>query len=430
MSANAMLERLAQAAGAGSVVDGSTTPFRFAGVPPRAVIAPHSVERAAAVLELCSVEGWATLCAGGGTWLAAARRPRGIAVVLMTRRLVGETLHVPADLTASVAAGTPLRALPSTLRAAGQYWPVDAPADRDATTGGVAAMASAGPDRFSAGTPRDHVLGLELITGDGRVLRFGGRVVKNVAGYDMVRLMIGSSGTLGLITRLELRLRPVPEREVTAVWGAAEPDALVEIAARAIDTWPAAVELISPPVAHAALGALHWALLVRCAGNTEFVSDARTRLESLWPDRGRILDHAEATNAWARLRTAETETSVLIRLAGMPASLGATLRAALDITGDDAGRWRLACHAGNGIVRVWRSDDIDADRAQRLALAIENVRAETSESRIRVRVPVVPETMPVGFAPVVIAGAEHRLTNGIRRVFDPAGILSPEDGSV
>ena len=422
-----MRARLAQAAGADAVRDGEASGFRFAdGVAPKVVVAPATAEHAAGVLAACSAEGWRTVCAGGGTWLHAGRRD-AVDVVLTTERLARAVAHSPVDLTASVAAGTPLHALQSACATHRQHWPVDPPAGRTATAGAVAAMASAGPARFSSGTPRDHVLGLELVTGDGRVLRLGGRVVKNVAGYDLVRLAVGSAGRLGLITRLELRLRSLPEDAVTAVYSAPEPDPLIELATRAGDAWPDAIELVSPPVAHAALDTLHWTLLVRCAGNRAFVSEANARLDALLPGRCRILTAAEAESVWTRLRAAEVETSVLIRLAGLPAALRTSLAVALEITGDDAGRWRVACHAGDGIVRTWRSDPIDGDRAARLALAIDRARETWSASRIRVTMPVVPATMPRHFEPAPMDATTRRLTRAIAAVFDPAGILGPPD---
>jgi len=425
MNADALRARLAQAAGAGAVRTGEASGLRFAhGAAPHAVVAPEKAEHAAGVLAACSAEGWRTLCAGAGTWLPAGR-PGAVDVVLTTERLTGPIGHSPVDLTASVPAGTPLHILQSACAAHRQHWPVDPPADHSTTAGAVAAMASAGPARFAAGTPRDHVLGLELVTGDGRVLRLGGRVVKNVAGYDLVRLVVGSAGRLGLITRLELRLRSLPEDAVTAVCVATEPDPLIELAARARDAWPDAIELVSPPVAHAVLDALHWTLLIRCAGNRAFVAEARTRLAALQPGRCRILAAAEADSVWSRLRAAEIETSALVRLAGPPAALATSLAAALEITGDDAGRWRLACHAGDGIVRVWRSDPIDVDRAARLARAIESARAKCSAARIRVTMPVVPPSMSRDFEPVPMSEAARRLTRAVQNVFDPAGILDP-----
>ncbi len=422
MSHAVLLSALRECAGQIAVHSGESPGYRFAdGHAPRAVVDPATTEEAAAVLALCSAERWRTAFAGGGTWLHA--RPRGpVDVLVTTRRLGPDVAHAPADLTASVAAGTPLDVLQATCRRQRQHWPVDAPGAAEATAGAVVANGSAGPTRFAAGTPRDHVLGLELVTGDGRVLALGGRVVKNVAGYDLVRLVVGSAGQLGLITRLELRLRPVPAHEVTAVYVGPEPEPLIELALQATEAWPAAIELVSPTVAHAALDTLHWALLVRCAGNRTFVEEARARLERLRPDRVELPGRDAATAAWSRLRDAETETTALVRVAGLSASLRATLAAAHEIIADDAGRWRLACHAGDGIVRAWRSDAVDADRGRRLAEAIDNMRAR--DDTLHVSMPVTPPGMPAGFAAAPQPPVALRLSAALRSAFDPAGILA------
>jgi FAD/FMN-containing dehydrogenase len=272
------------------------------------------------------------------------------------------------------------------------------------------------------GSPRDHVLGLELVTGDGRSLVLGGRVVKNVAGYDLVRLVVGSRGTLGLVTRAHLRLRALPETDVTAMWFAPQPAPLLETAARAEHAWPTAIELLSPAVAHAAAGKVHWMLMVRCAGNTDFVNDATLRLLGLTPDR--VLAGDDAAAAWLALDRFEQRPAVAVRIGGPPASLAFLLDAAHELIRADAGRWRIAAHAANGIVRLWRPDPVDHDRAARLASAIDAARRILLESEGVIDLVEGEGLMPAGFDARVVSETERRLIDGIRRAFDPAGILS------
>jgi FAD/FMN-containing dehydrogenase len=331
--------------------------------------------------------------------------------------------YEPADLTVAVAAGTPLTALRAALHPHRQRWPVEAPASEAATVGGSIAAGRAGPTRLVDGTPRDHVLGVDIVTGDGRALTFGGRVVKNVAGYDLVRLVTGSRGTLGLITRAHLRLRAIPEAEVSAVWLAAHPAGLLEKARVAQNAWLSAMELLSPQVSHAVLGEVRWALLVRASGNIQFASEAARRLMALAPDRI-TAPSADADPAWAALDQAERDRLVAIQVAGPPAALDSMLDAAHEITSPDAGRWRIASHAGNGMVRMWRSEPIDADRADRLSRAIETGRRALHELRAVIDLTDGAETMPAPFVPRVLGEGERRLVDGIRRVFDPAAILS------
>jgi glycolate oxidase FAD binding subunit len=383
------------------------------------LVLPRTSEEVAEVLRTCSRERWATGFTGGETPEA---RPRA-RVVISAAGFRGVLEYEPADLTIAVASGTVLSDLRTELRRNRQRWPVDAPSSDDAPLGGAIASGRAGPARFGDGRPRDHVLGVEVVTGDGRILTFGGRVVKIVAGYDITRLLTGSRGTLGFITRAHLRLRAVPESDVTAVWFAAHPIALLERAQAVQTAWPAALELLSPPVSHAVTGEVRWALLVRVHGNTDFVSEASRRLSAQSPDR-LTEPTAERDGAWLALDRSERDRAFALQVAGLPANLDSLLDIAHEITDPDAGRWRIAAHAGNGIVRIWRQDRIDEDRAVRLARAIASGRRALIEQKGVIDVTDGEEMMPASFEPRTVGEVERRLIAGVRRVFDPAGILS------
>src|SRR5690606_21107007 len=241
-----MIERLRGIVGDAGVRTGEAA-ARWAvhGAIPAAVVVPGSVEEAAAVLALASAEGWRIEPAGAGTWLGWGRPPERVDVALSAERLAAVEVYEPADLTAVVGAGATLRGLDDTFGRHGQWLPLDPPGGGAGTIGAAVSLAEAGPLRLAHGTPRDHVLGLTLVTGDGRVLELGGRVVKNVAGFDLIKLATGARGTLGLICRVAVRLRPLPERDATLVLTAAGPDAALDVAAAIRDARvePAALEL-------------------------------------------------------------------------------------------------------------------------------------------------------------------------------------------
>src|SRR5690606_26707295 len=198
-----MLDALRRAAGHDAVEAPAPGAWSVHGAAPQAVVSPPDADGVAAVLELCSAEGWTVEPAGAGTWLDHGRAPaRSADIVLSTRRLRGRIDSEPADLVVGTDAGVPLERLQQRLASDGQELALDPPYAGDATIGATIATAAAGPLRAGYGTARDHVLGLEVVTGDGRRIHFGGRVVKNVAGYDGVRLLTGSRGTLGIITGL------------------------------------------------------------------------------------------------------------------------------------------------------------------------------------------------------------------------------------
>src|SRR5262249_49127967 len=137
--------------------------------------------------------------------------------------------YEPADLTAVAEAGMRLSDFYATTSLNGQWLPIDPPGV-GSTLGGIVAMNSFGPLRASYGTPRDYVIGLKVITADGTLVKTGGRVVKNVAGYDLNKLFIGSFGTLGIIVETAFKLRPVPEEESTCLITCSSAEPLATIA--------------------------------------------------------------------------------------------------------------------------------------------------------------------------------------------------------
>ncbi len=428
-----MIQRLRQLLGVDAVTEGEFSPFRVHGRTPIAVVSPWSVEQASALLRACSENGWAVELAGGGTWLDWGRPPHRVDVVLSAERLAGVTDYEPADLTISAAAGTPLAELAETVTVDRQMLGLDPPARPGATLGAAIALASAGPLRLSLGTPRDQVLGLELVTGDGRIVRLGGRVVKNVAGYDLVRLVVGSRGTLGLITAAHVRLRPAPETGVTALFAAGDPVQLGALAGRAAHTWPAAMELLAPATAAALGRPRQWALAVRCRGNEGFVKEARRRLQALSPAPPELLDEATASRFWEGLANLEARALIAVRMASLPSHLErlvAMASAAVTPNGDthDAhGRdaWHIAAHAGNGIVRVWRTEPLTYDATARLTATIDQARHELATHGGTVTTPMPPPAADPGFDPFGEPGPIVDLMRGLKNVFDPAGILSP-----
>ena len=175
---------------------------------------PESVAEAAALLR--DSEG-PLLFRGAGTKQAWAGRPAEPALVVETGRLAGVLAHNPADMTVAVGAGMPLRDLQALLGEQGQWLALDPGTESaGATVGGLLATGDSGPRRLRYGAMRDLVIGVTLVLSDGTVAHGGGTVIKNVAGYDLPKLLYGSLGTLGLVAEVVLRLHPRPEASATA----------------------------------------------------------------------------------------------------------------------------------------------------------------------------------------------------------------------
>jgi glycolate dehydrogenase FAD-binding subunit len=179
------------------------------GVPARLVARPASVEEAGQVLAAAAADGLAVAFAGGGSKLGLGNPPERVDLVVATERLDRVLEHAAGDLVVRAQAGVRLADLQAVLAPAGQWLALDPP-EPGATLGGVVAANAAGPRRLRYGTVRDLIIGITVVLADGTVARAGGKVVKNVAGYDLAKLFCGSLGTLGLIAEVIFRLHPRP----------------------------------------------------------------------------------------------------------------------------------------------------------------------------------------------------------------------------
>jgi glycolate oxidase FAD binding subunit len=173
---------------------------------------PADQEEVAAVVAECYEQRFPLYPIGGGTSLDFGLPAKGEGVGLSLAKL-NRVLDYPArDMTITVEAGITMQALANVLAAERQRLPVDVPQADKATIGGVIATNWNGPRRYGEGTIRDYVIGISAVDGRGQPFKGGGRVVKNVAGYDFCKLLTGSLGTLGVITQVTLRLKPIPEQ--------------------------------------------------------------------------------------------------------------------------------------------------------------------------------------------------------------------------
>ena len=185
------------------------------GVQPQAVISPATPQEVAQVLHFCESGGLAVVARGGGTRLSLGNLPQKADFILSTARLNRVVEHAWDDMSATVQAGCTIADLQRVLKQHGQRLAADPIQPEKATVGGVLATAESGTLRIRYGAMRDLVLGMEVALADGSLIRAGGKVVKNVAGYDLCKLAIGSLGTLGIITGATFRLHPLPAATTT-----------------------------------------------------------------------------------------------------------------------------------------------------------------------------------------------------------------------
>ena len=219
----------------------------IAGVPARYVAEPASTREAADVLRVAAERGLAVVVRGCGTRQDWAAPPERLDLILDTRRLTGIVEHAAGDLVAVVRAGTPVEALCEALAPAGQQLALDVPLAGTSIGGSVAVNAS-GPRRMLYGTVRDLLIGVTVVRADGVIARAGGKVVKNVAGYDLGKLVTGSYGTLALVTECALRLHPLPAATAYVSRRVATPEEAGQLlaAVRGGQVVPSAVEVDAP----------------------------------------------------------------------------------------------------------------------------------------------------------------------------------------
>ncbi|MBV8083387.1 MAG: FAD-binding oxidoreductase [Chloroflexi bacterium] len=187
------------------------------GLTPAVAAYPSSVAEVSALVREAAAEGWTVLPRGGGTQLELGARPRAFDVALCLTDLNRVVEYEPADLVVTVEAGMRSGELQRILGEHGQFLALDPPLAHQATIGGILAANASGPLRLRYGTARDLLLGVKVVNADGAVTKSGGRVVKNVTGYDMGKLYTGSLGTLGIIVEASFKLAPLPQREATVL---------------------------------------------------------------------------------------------------------------------------------------------------------------------------------------------------------------------
>jgi glycolate oxidase FAD binding subunit len=346
---------------------------------------------------------------GRGTWLDAGR-PVVATQQVSLEGLSGIVDYTPGDLTLTARAGTTLGEIVAATAAEGQ-WLALAPWGGDlGSLGATVATATAGPMSGALGTPRDVVIGLEAVTGSGDVVRGGGRVVKNVAGFDLTRLMVGAWGTLGILTEISVRLRGLPEREATVAVPvpnaqSAVTDFVTRLRSAAIT--PLALEMLSATLAaQMGLGDIS-VLVARLAGNADAVAAQYAALGTL----GDVSEIDRST--WDALRTADQTNATIVRFSGPVARFAETWASAGRLAKAGEGHAHASVLRSSVRVVLPHNEGGPADGA------LELLRAGSRETRIFER---LPARLWTSLAPSAV---NDRLSRGVRAAFDPHRLLNP-----
>jgi glycolate oxidase FAD binding subunit len=394
------------------------------------VVRPTTAADLTGLVRHAAADGTALFPLGGRSHLHIGQPPsrHGLGVDLTAFNAI---IDYPArDMTITVQAGMPLAELARILATERQRLPVDVPCPDRATVGGALAVNASGPRRFGFGTFRDYVLGLSAVNNLGEETKSGGRVVKNVAGYDIHKLHIGALGTLGIITQVTFKLRPLLEASVLVTLGCAAEDLteLLDLINRTRSR-PICVDVVNAAAAAdvAGLGPLalpsaDWVILVGYE-DSEATVDWQVgqllrelpaeRVHGLEVRAGKVADPL-----WRSLTDFTTTPSLLSFKAGLlPAQVGAFCKQASVLPGV-----HLHAHAGSGIVYGHLGGPLTLAAVPDMLKEVRRAAETGRGSLILTRCPTVwKKTLPVWGPP----RSDAALARRIKEQFDPQGIFNP-----
>lgn len=384
------------------------------GVSPQLVVAPGSAEELAQVLRYASAAGLRVAPRGGGTKLGWGTPPTGLDLLLSLGRLDQVLEHAWGDMTATAQAGCPVERLQATLAQHGQRLALDPLWPAHATVGGILATNDSGALRVRYGALRDLIIGITVALPDGTLARSGGKVVKNVAGYDLPKLMTGALGTLGVIVEATFRLHPLPAATQTVRIGCPSLLAANRLVLQVLDSTlvPTGVALVAGTAATPYVD-------LRFEGIPAAIEAQLVQLARISPDLAATpVDEA----GWQQRETLwdAADAALIARVSVLPAEIAA-LGAALErLRGPLRLDWRLIVQAvGTGLLRL------DGPNEQVLLAALDLVRQELA---------TLGGSLVVLHAPALIRpridvwgppGDALPLQRRVKTLFDPGATLNP-----
>jgi len=378
---------------------------------------PADVDEACDMVRRAYLDGASLLLQGNGSQLDFGNSWSRSCIPLQTSRLSGDIEYDPANQVVTVESGMPFESLQDLLDENAQWLPLRPPRAVRHTIGGLAALGACGPERFRYGAPRDLLLGLKFISGEGRLIAAGGRVVKNVAGYDMTRLLAGSAGTLGLLTQLTFRVLSLPEQCVAV----AATGSLDQCAAAAADLMqskldPALVAATRnrPDAGESAAG---WRFAAGFEGFEETVAfqteNCRRLCEAAGLRSPELIEYAPRTGMFRQTFETLWQARFLVRVDLPPDRVAAMLTGPLDAVGE------ADLLADFGCGRIWASaPDLDDARWTAICLAARNAEGHA----VAVRATDSFRREHDVFGP---PREDWQLMHRIKEALDPRGVFAP-----
>lgn len=399
------------------------------GLRPQITARPRNVEDVAVVMAYAHDEGLRVVPVGGGTALHLGNRPKGVDVLLSLKRLRENFEHSPDDLVATLPAGMTVGGANGNLEKSGQGLPLDPPKIEDATIGGTLAANSIGPRIQWFGMPRGWVLGMTVVLADGSITKAGGKVVKNVTGYDLARAYVGCLGTLGVIVDATLRLQPLPQTLVTMVLNFPTLDGVIRTSEGILEGGldPLAVSALdSSAVASLAIDD-HAALLVEFGGPEHAVARQVGEARRMAEERGAIgvVMHRgdSGRDLWRGVADLPCNAWVTVLRTTLPlASVGAFLDAIPEAYTVAGLRGSLLAHLGRGVVYAGTTASLRGDQLASLFAEFSGVASSMGGHAIVEKTrPELKEGLDVwGLRPDAFGVMER-----LKAEFDDRGVLNP-----
>ncbi len=415
--------------------------FAIDGQVPSSVVFPEDISQVQAILALAAEKKASVIPRGGGTKIGIGQSPQSFQAVLNLSRL-DQIIDLDLEnLTITAAAGAKLARVQESLAQHGYFIPLDPPLPQ-ATIGGILATNDSGPKRLLYGSARDITLGMKVVLPGGKIIKAGGKTVKNVSGYDLTKLFIGSLGTLGVIGEATMRLFPLPEKEIILLLNYPEISAPFSLAMELMHSalLPSAIILLNKeaqialPFAH--LTPTDYCLLIGLTGTDEEVAGQLPSLLS-WAEKGtskwQILKDREAAQIWKAFQ--ELPENLIAKegfnfagKASMPISKGAEIyKKAEDLWSKNSLRTLLLSHLGTGILNFFFSSsrEITFKLMPKILESIISLRKELEAEGGNLVITACPPQLKKEISVWGNPGPSFPYMKAIKSALDPSGVLNP-----
>ena len=411
--------------------------YTIEGKTAKVVVLPQTVEEVSEIMKVASSESLAVIPWGGGTKIGFGREPNRADIVLCTGRLNQVLEYEASDLVAATQCGITLKEFQRFLREKNQFLAIDPPhLENGATVGGIIATNDSGPRRLRYGTMREFLIGIKVVRSDGAVVKGGAKVVKNVAGYDIPKLYVGSFGTLGIIVEGIFRLYPIPELSQTYIVSFSA----LEVLQGAVDSIlnsslvPTCLETLSPSLTDCISDKLSlnisrgkYALAIRMESVEKAVRDQISKVKAICGERngqGISIDGSLEETLWEEIREFPWRNSpnskAVCKASVLITDVPRIFQALRELSNDHGVRVYASSRAGNGIVIVSMEGEISplieaTSSLHNLVSSLKgNLMIQDAPSYVKAQLDVWGEI-----------GAPLKVMERLKSLFDPNNILNP-----